>query len=181
VSPRKPTRARARGASRRTSGKSQLLENGVNTLHALGFQVYERNSEFKKAVVIGDRYVIRGYPSPSIYGTDGRKEALIVAPPSPGFITDEDGKTRILVEAKWQEASGSVDEKMPFVWRSFLESPVSNWIVIMDGAWWKKPRGKAVVEWMKKREPEVPAGRRWYVTNAKEFIHLATETWGTAP
>lgn len=161
---------------RKTSGKSQLLENGVNALHALGFHVYDGMPQFKRAVVVGDRYVIRNYPCTSIYGTRGFKEAFIVAPPSNGFLSDEDGKVRILVEAKWQEISGSVDEKMPFVWQSFLESKVRNWIVIMDGAHWKTSRGKAAVEWMKARRP--PADGRWYVTNAREFIHLATDTWG---
>lgn len=173
MSPRKPRRA---APSRHTSGKSQLLENGVNTLHALGFQVYASHPQFKKALVTPQRYVIRNYPCPSIYGTLGRKEALIVAPPSNGFVTSTDGQVRILVEAKWQEASGSVDEKMPFVWQSFLESDVPNWVVIMDGANWRTPRGKAVVDWMKRREP--PEDRRWYVTDAKGFIHLATDTWG---
>jgi hypothetical protein len=165
-----------RSPSRRTSGKSQLLEHGVNTLHALGFHVYESYPQFKKAIVVGERYVIRNYPCTSIYGTPGRKEALIVAPPSQGFITDGDGKVSIFVEAKWQEASGSVDEKMPFVWQSFLESKVPNWVVIMDGAAWRTTRGKAVVEWMQRRQP--PEDKRWYVTNAKQFIHLATDTWG---
>jgi hypothetical protein len=25
-----------------------------------------------------------------------------------------------------------------------------------------------------------PEGRQWYVTDAKGFIHLATDTWGAA-
>lgn len=167
-----------RGRGRRTSGKSQLLEHGVNTLHALGFQVYDGYPQFKKATVVPQRYVIRNYPHTSIYGTPGRKEAYIVAPASIGFTCDEHETVRILVEAKWQEASGSVDEKMPFVWQSFLESDIPNWIVIMDGAAWRTPRGKAVVAWMKTRP--VPEGRQWYVTDARGFIHLATDTWGAA-
>jgi len=166
-----------RRRGRRTGGKSQLLENGVNTLHALGFQIYDGKPQFDKAVVKRDRYVIRNYPCMSIYGTPGKKEAFIVAPPSEGFVCGDDGRVRILVEAKWQESAGSTDEKMPFVWQSFLESDIPNWIVIMDGANWKTTRGKAVVAWMKARE--APSDRRWYVTNAKEFIHLATATWGT--
>lgn len=163
---------------RRTSGKSQLLENGVNTLHALGFQIYDGYPQFKKAAVIPPRYVIRNYPHTSIYGTPGRKEAYIVAPASVGFTCDEHGAVRILVEAKWQESSGSVDEKMPFVWQSFLESDIPNWIVIMDGAAWRTKRGQKVVEWMKGRQ--APEGRQWYVTDARGFIHLATSTWGVA-
>lgn len=163
---------------RRTSGKSQLLEHGVNTLHALGFQVYDGYPQFKKATVVPARYVIRNYPHESIYGTPGRKEAYIVAPPSAGFICDETGNVRILIEAKWQESSGSVDEKMPFVWQSFLESDIPNWIVIMDGGAWKTTRGKNVVAWMRTRV--APEGRSWHVTDHREFIHLATATWGAA-
>lgn len=162
---------------RRTGGKSQLLENGVNTFHALGFHVYESEKQFDSALVVGERYVIRNYSCTSIYGTPSRKEAFIVAPPSDGFVTDSDGRVRIIVEAKWQESSGSTDEKMPFVWQSFLESKIRNWIIIMDGAAWKTSRGKAVVAWMKSRQS--PDDGRWFVVNAKEFIHLATDTWRT--
>jgi hypothetical protein len=162
---------------RKTSGKSQLLEHGVNTLHALGFQVYDGMPQFRGARVVPERYVVRNYPSPTIYGTQGRKEAFIVAPgPAPEFVSDKDGRVRILVEAKWQEASGSVDEKMPFVWMSFIESDIRNWIVIMDGAYWRTPRGKRVVDWMQARRAH--SDRRWYVVTANQFIHLATKVWG---
>lgn len=42
-----------RKRGRHTSGKSQLLENGVNTLHALGFHIYDSYPQFRSAIEFG--------------------------------------------------------------------------------------------------------------------------------
>ena len=151
----------------------------------LGFQIYSSISQFQKAQVIGDRYVIRNYPHTSLYGTPGRKEAYIVAPASNGFIPNEHGIAEIIVEAKHQSTSGSTDEKPPHVWEAFLVSPVPNWIVIFDGPYWKstgrfeKGRGKLGVAWLQARaEARTPENRRLVVIDRMGFIRLATETWG---
>lgn len=172
---RAPTKPKAK---RRSSGKSALLEHCVQSLGTLGFHEYATHGDFKKAEVVGPRYVIRNYPHPSLYGTWGRKEAFIVAPDISGvFIPDDDGLARIVMEAKWQEVSGSVDEKMPFVWAAFLASPVRNWIVVLDGRYWNTERGKAVVAWLRSRQP-IPEKRRFYVVDRRGFHDLARRAWG---
>ena len=163
---------------RQTGGKSQLLEHAVDTLHMVGFQIYRSYGEFRKAQVVGDRYVIRNYPHVSLYGTAGKKEALIVADASGEFALDDEDRVRIVVEAKWQQTSGSVDEKVPYIWEAFLASEVPNWIVIIDGQAWKSARGKAAVAWLKGRV--CPEGRSFIVTDRTGFITFARETWGAA-
>jgi PD-(D/E)XK nuclease superfamily protein len=164
--------------TRNTATGGLLLENSVNHMHALNFQVYDSLDRFRRAVIIPDRYVIRNYPQQTIYNTRGKKEAYIVsASPTVDFSPDHDGMTRVLVEAKHQRTSGSVDEKIPFVWASFLESDVPNWVLIMDGPYWKTTRGLAVVAWAMKQV--APQGKTWHVTNAKGFVLLTTRNWGT--
>lgn len=170
-----PAKARAK---RRSSGKSALLEHCVQSLGALGFHEFATNGAFKEAEVVSPRYVIRNYPHPSLYGTRGRKEAFIVAPDSSGvFVPDDDGLARIVMEAKWQEVSGSVDEKMPYVWEAFLASPVRNWIVVLDGRYWKTDRGQAIAAWLRAKQP-VPEKRRFHVVDRRGFHDLVRRAWG---
>lgn len=163
---------------RQTGRQSSLLEQSVEALHMLGFQIYGSLGQFEKAQVVGDRYVIRNHPHTSLYLTAGKKEALIVARPSNGFIPDGGGWVRIVVEAKYQDTSGSVDEKLPYIWEAFLISEIPNWIVILDGRYWKSTRGKAAVTWL--RAHQSPPGRWFQVTDRMGFVRLATEAWGAA-
>lgn len=170
-----------RARKRQTGGKSALLEHTVDALHMLGFQIYRSRSEFDKAQVVPQRYVIRNYPHLSLYGTRGSKEALISAPATNGFVVDDGANARIVVEAKWQEAAGSVDEKFPYVWEAFLASDVPNWIVVVDGPYWKTARGKAAVAWFKDRaDDETPPGRSFHLTDRMGFNRLARDWWGAA-
>jgi hypothetical protein len=170
-----------RRRSRRTGGKSALLEQCVESLQMVGFQIYQSNARFQRASVVPARYVIRNYPHPSVYGTPGKKEALIVAPNGLGyFALEEDGSAQVILEAKWQEASGSVDEKFPYIWEAFIRSPVRNWVIVLDGRYWRTGRGKAAVGWRRALAPW-PEGRRLHVLDRKGFIDLATMAWGNGP
>lgn len=163
--------------SRRTGKESSLLEACVEGLHLIGFQRYDNFPSFRKAVGHTDRYIVRGWPHESLYGTRGSKEALIVAPPSPGFISDPDGRVRIIVEAKCQNVAGSTDEKLPYIWEAFLASPVPNWIAVLDGNAWKSGRGKAAVEWLTTRAKDVPDRRMFVVVDRRGFLDLAKTNW----
>lgn len=171
-------RAPKRRTTRQTGGKSVLLEQCVESLHLLGFQVYDSAGSYKRATVVPPRYVIRSFPHESVYGTPGKKEALIVAPNGVSyFALDEGGNARVILEAKWQETSGSVDEKFPYIWEAFCLSPVKNWVIVLDGKYWKTGRGKAAVGWLRSKAPG-PAGRRLHVVDRKGFIELAGLAWG---
>lgn len=161
---------------KRTSQKSALLEDCVDTLRLLNFNDFTY-PEFCRLRELPERYVIRNYPHGSIYGTRGKKEALIVVhglclP----FVPSDDGWTRIVIEAKWQEVSGSVDEKIPFVWASSRESHIPNWILLMDGHHWRAGRGKAVVQWAQRQSAS--EGRTWHAMNRRDFLLSAKEWWG---
>jgi hypothetical protein len=172
---KRPTKRRP---TRRVSGKSALLEDCVGSLHLLGFQTYQSNGSFQRAKVVPPKYVIRSFPHESLYGTPGKKEALVVAPDGRGlFAPDEQGCTRIIIEAKWQDSSGSVDEKLPYIWEAFRASPVHNWVVVLDGRYWKTVRGKAAVNWLGLKAGLFD-GRTLRVVDRKGFIDLAMKAWG---
>jgi len=95
-----------------------------------------------------DRAFCPHWPYTNIYGTKGRHEWYLVA----------NGKC-LIVESKWQDVSGSADEKIPFIvenWRrgthwtdknGLIYPRCKNWIVCFDGNYWEhKARGKAVVQ-----------------------------------
>jgi len=169
-----------RRKSKGTGQKGPLLEQCVGQLRLVGFMSYPDMNTFQKAQVVPERYVIRNYPHDSLYGTRGRKEALLVAANSGnGFVPDGDGKMRVVIEAKWQETGGSTDEKLPYIWHAFLASPIHNWIVILDGRYWKEGRGKAARSWLSGMGAG-PEGRRLYVVDQKEFTELAHHEWGSA-
>lgn len=142
----------------------------------IGFQVYDSHPSFLGASVVPPRYVIKGYPHASLYGTKGRKEGYIHA-----------DANEWIVEAKWQEVSGSVDEKLPFIWQSFLASPVRHWIIVLDGRYWKTGRGAQAAGWLKSkgslrditnRDAPADAQRRFVVVDRKGFIDFARRQWG---
>lgn len=163
---------------RRASGKSALLEQCVEALQLVGFHIYKGNAVFEKVTVNQKRYVVQNFPHPSLYGGRGFKEAYIVGDdPTGTFVTDENGRAHVIMECKWQEASGSVDEKLPYIYESFLASPYPNWVVIFDGRYWRTPRGKQAVNWLWGKS--VSTGeRRLYVVSRNQFIQLAKGTWG---
>jgi hypothetical protein len=152
--------------ARKTGARSQLLELSVQSLKLVNFQIYTSLGEFKSATVRPSRYVICNYPHASLYGTPGRKEGYIVA--------DEES---FILEAKYQDNSGSVDEKLPYLWMSFLASPVRGWIAVLDGAYWARNtravEGKA---WL--RRQLVPDDREFYVFNRAEFMTWVQQKWG---
>ena len=155
-----------RPPSRKTGARAQLLEVTVEGLHLIDFQIYESYGSYEAAEIRRSRYVIRNYPHPSLYGTPGRKEALIVA-------DDE----QYILECKYQDSSGSVDEKLPYLWMAFLVSPVPGWLIVFEGNYWNRDsRGLRAKTWLKHQQP--PEGREFHVFTRKEFNQWARGKWG---
>ena len=96
-------------------------EAGVGVNRASDFEVLPETSRR------GDRFVIRNAPYRSIYGHAARIEFLL-------FL----GGNSYLIETKRMSVSGSVDEKLPFVWENAkLNQPDHHFLVVMDGDGWK--------------------------------------------
>jgi len=145
--------------------RARLLENAVLGLRHVGFEFYQYASDFTKIsdspLFLPKRYLRCNYPHPPLYGTKGFKE---------GYIFDSG--TEYILEVKYQNSSGSTDEKVPYIWEHFLVSPIPNWIVWFDGAWWlNNRRGREAVQWLRERSIQAPVGRHLYVcaTNDEWF------------
>ncbi len=96
-----------------------------------GFEVFSAGDLNKRRVqehiATLTRYIIRNATYTTIYGSDGRTEFLIV-----------DGERRIRVEAKYQAAAGSVDEKYPYMYLNGVYAyPENEIIFVVDGGGYK--------------------------------------------
>jgi len=109
-----------------------------------GFEVFNE-SELKKQDVQDKistltRYVIKNASYLTIYNEGGKTEFVIV-----------DNPRRIRVEAKYQSAAGSVDEKYPYMLlNGIYQYPESEIIFVVDGGGYK------------------PGARKWLEDHIKE-------------
>lgn len=52
----------------------------------------------------------------------------------------------IRIECKWQQAAGSVDEKLPYLYLNTIEAmPENSIMILIDGAGWKA----GAIQWLK--------------------------------
>lgn len=162
-----------RKPSKNTVKRARLLENGINSVCMLNFHHFKGKAEFdqyrRRHGRIPSRYIIAPYPCKTIYGTPGKKECFIHA----------DGIGDFIFEAKYQSGSGSVDEKAPYLWESFLATPY-HWIVWFDGNWFQKTdRGIAVVKWLRQRAASVQTVKKMHIVNSdQEFRSLCMRLFG---
>jgi hypothetical protein len=118
---------------KKTSFGGKLLENVISCLRLKEFQVVKKESPLLP------RQLIKNWPYTNIYGTPGRYEWMMIA-----------NKYRAIIECKFQNGSGSVDEKFPYVAANFVKSDCHNMIVVHGGEWWITGRGAAAIRWLKK-------------------------------
>ena len=122
------------------------------------------------------RKLICNAPYTSIYAAVGQLAGRDVRVSRSEFIISDDATdTFCRVECKWQAVSGSVDEKLPYVYLNAIESwEEKEIIVLIDGKGWKQN----AVNWLK----DAVDGRRWRepsdnrnisVFNLGEFIQWA--------
>lgn len=105
-----------------------------------------------------DKLVLRNYPYTSIYGNkNSRTEFLIINRPK---------NRKVRVEVKWQQSSGSVDEKFPYVWLNCVFSfPEKEVIVIIDGGGFKQ----SARDWIVKQAQD-----RWLIDDDEKQISIMT-------
>lgn len=127
----------------RANKSGRVLENVVETVYrSHGYQivpypVYAKNP----AGFAGHRLLLKQVPYTSIYGHAAVSE----------FVAIEPDGARTRIECKWQQTSGSVDEKFPYVYLNAVEAmPEERVIILVDGGG-AKPRA---VEWLRRTAGE---------------------------
>ena len=117
----------------------------------------------------GEEVLLTNAPYTTIYGHRGQTEFL---------LKSKRYSKEIRIECKWQQVSGSVDEKLPYLYLNCIESmPEKEIIVVIDGDGWKK----GAIEWLKK----AVSSARYFepgrdqksvkVFNLKEFLTWANK------
>jgi hypothetical protein len=136
------------------SGKF-LEDTVVRELSAREFLFREWRDDCGNGDMFTQKVVVRNVPYNSLYGCRSRSEFVI------NFYT-----RKIRVECRWQETSGSVDEKFPYLLRNAVEYMPENEVLIFlggDGA-----RLEAV-NWLKAESAKVKA-KKIHVININEFM-----------
>jgi hypothetical protein len=170
----RPQQKKTKRRRKDTIARARQLENGTLGLRHIGFHEFGSYEEFDKRgkLLLPDRYVIPHFPHETLYGTGGYKERYIY-----------DHGIEYIFEAKLQNGSGSVDEKLPYLWESFLVSPYPNWIVWFDGNWFtKNPRGIAAIAWLRRRAAEagMPGRRLDVCASDDEWVDLVARLFQQA-
>lgn len=125
------------------------------------------------------KWLVPNFPYTTLYGSRGRCEFVLDAPCQDRgtFRLTRRGRAVAFVECKYQDASGSCDEKLPYIARTFQKnSQIENMIVFFEGAWWTRGRGKKAVDWLRHEADAIShqQGRRLIVVeNMEAFFALA--------
>ncbi|NJM79915.1 MAG: 4-diphosphocytidyl-2C-methyl-D-erythritol kinase [Flavobacterium sp.] len=131
----------AKGKNANISG-NQLEIAVLTVLSNKGFEIemyriWEKNKEN-----YGSEILLKNVPFDTIYGHKGYTEFLLIS---------EKYNLRIRIECKWQQRSGSVDEKLPYLYLNSIEAmPEKDVMILIDGDGFKK----GAKTWLKKAVKE---------------------------
>lgn len=99
----------------------------------------------------GTELLLTNVPYTTIYKHPGKTEFL---------LKSARYNLEIRIECKWQQVSGSVDEKLPYLYLNSIEAmPERHIVIVIDGAGWKA----GAIPWLKDA-----AARKKYTTPENE-------------
>lgn len=124
----------------RANAQGHLFENIMLPIfQGNDFSVFQHSEIQKNPSMLNgiDRYVIRNVPFTTIYAQSGKTEFVIYD----NTAISSSGNTycrTVRVEAKWQQAAGSVDEKYPYMLlNGIYQYPEKEIIFVVDGGGYK--------------------------------------------
>ena len=152
----------SQGAQANLNGK--VFENMmIPIFEANSFKVFSEKEVKKKPQLIEglDKYVLKNVFYETIYGEGGKTEFVIVI-----------GERRIRVEAKYQSAAGSVDEKYPYMLlNGIYKYPEKEIIFVVDGGGYKPGARKWLDDHIKDNWLDYKSsGRDIKLMNIMEFV-----------
>ena len=151
------------------SAGSTLENTVIGTLTSKRFQVVSYRDYARRPDAYSRELLLRNVPFTTIYGHQGNTEFL---------IRSERHQLEIRIECKWQQSSGSVDEKFPYTYLNCIEAmPERDIIIIVDGGGAKQ----GAVDWLR----EAAAGgkyadgkdKRIQVMSLSEFLVWVNRTF----
>jgi hypothetical protein len=158
------------GAYAVSSGR--ILEGIVeNALITKGLQVVTYKEWVKNKAAYSEELLIKKVPYEGLYKHSSHTEFLVLS-------KEHNIHTRI--ECKWQQSSGSVDEKLPYLFLNCTEKMIEpHIIVLLDGGGAKQ----GAIDWFKSscenfnNQHESISGRRVELMCTVEFLQWVNKTF----
>lgn len=118
--------------------QGKVLEGTVvPTFKSRGFEVVPHSLWTKKPSNYGADLLLTNVPYTTIYGQRGYTEFL---------VKSDRYNLNVRIECKWQQSSGSVDEKLPYLYLNCVEAIPETDIIIIAGGGGMKP---GAIPWLK--------------------------------
>lgn len=156
------TRSNVSGAQLEDAIKQVLIRKGFRVVK---YKEYESNPNYFQ-----EELLLEDVPYTSIYGHQGKTEFLLVS---------KKYNLRTRIECKWQQTSGSVDEKLPYLYLNAIEAmPEKQIILIIDGDGWKK----GAIKWLEdaiqsKKYMKFGDEKEILLLDLKKFFSWANKTF----
>jgi hypothetical protein len=111
------------------SHQGKVLETTVeSTLKAKGFEIVMFRDWQRMQDAYSDNVLLKHCPFTNIYNHVGYTEFLLKSK------TYQGTQGAIRIECKWQQSSGSVDEKFPYLYLNCIEAmPEKQIMIVVDG------------------------------------------------
>ena len=139
-----------------------ILEKQVQSLFLeKGFEIVNYSKWIKDKTKFGKELLLKHVPYNSIYNHRGYTEFLLIS---------KKLNKEIRIECKWQQSSGSVDEKLPYLFLNATTKMMEKEVmIIIDGGGWKD----GAIPWLKDSVSKSEQKERIKVFSLAEFL-----TWG---
>ena len=152
--------------------QGRVLEKTIiPTFEARSFEIVKYSDWMKKPDKYGSEILLKHVPYTTIYGHRGYTEFL---------AQSKRYNLNHRIECKWQQSSGSVDEKFPYLYLNCIEAmPEPNIIIIAGGGGMKQ----GAIPWLKRVVLErryLPVGaaeKNIQVFSIEEFLLWANQTF----
>jgi hypothetical protein len=148
------------------------LEVAVKTvITGKGFQIIKYREWVKYPSKFGKELLLENVPFKTIYDHHGNTEFLLIS---------EKYNLQIRIECKWQQVSGSVDEKLPYLYLNTIEAMPENTIMILiDGSGWKLGALKWLKDAVKQKKytTEKNKNKNIMIFNLVDFFTWANNTF----
>jgi hypothetical protein len=139
-------------------GKKQLEYHVEHVMARSGFSVVSHAENADNLDFFTDKLLVKNVPYKNMYGGDSRSE----------FVIRWDMMHRIIrLECKWQQSSGSVDEKFVYMFGNALLVPEPEIIFLIDGEGYRP----CELSWLKTEAAKAPKTIR--VFSMTEFTQWA--------
>lgn len=126
----------------------QFLESMVHReFSSRGFLFRSFGDDADNLDLFAPKVVVRNVPYRSLYGCQSRSEFVITA-----------YSRKVRVECRWQESSGSVDEKFPYLLRNAVQCmPESEVLILLGGGGARQE----AVQWARKEATACTSKKIW--------------------